>query len=108
MKKIVKEYHGSGYIYDDGDVPTCGFCGTTADTEIIHSGDYSGEHICEGVECMQSYMSQNIWINPFEAKEREIEVCDSCEEEGLDIYDDELCIECWEDFKELHEEDKDE
>ena len=86
MKKIVKEYHGSGYIYDDGYVPTCGFCGTTADTEIIHSGDYSGEHICEGEECMQSYMSQNIWINPFEVKEREIEVCDECEEQEDDCY----------------------
>ena len=103
MKKIVKEYHGSGYIYDDGDVPTCGFCGTTADTEIIHSGDYSGEHICEGVECMQSYMSQNIWINPFEVKEKEIEVCDRCEERIEDGYEihhpngEDVCEYCIED-----------
>ena len=35
---------------------------------------------------MQSYMSQNIWINPFEVKEREIEVCDECEEQEDDCY----------------------
>ena len=72
-KKKVIEYHAKGYIYDNGDIPTCSFCGIGADSEIIHSGDYSGEHICEGEECMHQYMSQNIWINPFEAKEVEIE-----------------------------------
>ena len=72
-KKKVIEYHGHGYIYDDGDIPTCGFCGVGADEEIIHSGDYSGQHICESQECANEYMCQNIWINPFEAKEVEIE-----------------------------------
>ena len=66
MSDKVIEYHGQGYIYDDGDIPTCSFCGVGADTEIIHSGDYSGQHICEGEECASEYMSQNIWINPFE------------------------------------------
>jgi len=72
-KKKVIEYHGHGYIYDDGDIPTCGFCGVGADEEIIHSGDYSGQHICEGEECCIEYMNQNILINPFEAKEVETE-----------------------------------
>ena len=72
-KKTVTEYHGHGYIYDNGDIPTCNFCGATAEDEIIHSGDYSGQHICEGKECAIEYMSQNIWINPFEAKEVKIE-----------------------------------
>ena len=72
-KKKVIEYHGHGYIYDDGDIPTCSFCGVGADTEIIHSGDYSGQHICEDEECCMSYMNENILINPFEAKEVEIE-----------------------------------
>ena len=62
----VIEYHGQGYIYDDGVIPTCDFCGIGADTEIIHSGDYSGQHICEGEECANEYMSQNLYINPFE------------------------------------------
>ena len=74
MAKIkVTEYHAKGYIYDNGDIPTCDFCGVGADTDIVHSGDYSGQHICEGKECMYEYMSQNIWIEPFEAKEVEIE-----------------------------------
>ena len=64
--KTVTEYHGHGYIYDDGDIPTCSFCGVGADEEIIHSGDYSGQHICESEECANEYMSQNIWISPFE------------------------------------------
>lgn len=85
-EKIIKEYHGQGYIYDDGDVPTCYSCGTTADESIIHSGDYSGQHICESQECAMEYMNQNIYINPFEIKEVSIEVCDSCEEE---------VSECW-------------
>ena len=72
-KKKVIEYHGHGYIYDDGDIPTCNYCGEGADNTIIHSGDYSGQHICESQECANEYMSQNIWINPFEAKEVEIE-----------------------------------
>tara|TARA_Y100000310_G_scaffold261793_1_gene271275 strand:+ start:342 stop:665 length:324 start_codon:yes stop_codon:yes gene_type:complete len=103
MKKIVKEYHGSGYIYDDGDVPTCSFCGTTAETDIIHSGDYSGEHICEGEECTQSYMSQNIWINPFEVKEAEVNVCDRCDdviEEDAEMHhpnDEDVCGYCVQD-----------
>ena len=65
MAKVI-EYHGHGYIYNDGTIPTCDFCGIGADTEIIHSGDYSGQHICEGEECANEYMSQNIWISPFE------------------------------------------
>ena len=74
MAKIkVTEYHGHGYIYDNGDIPTCDFCGVGANEEIIHSGDYSGQHICESQECAKEYMSENIWINPFEAKEVEIE-----------------------------------
>ena len=74
MAKIkVTEYHGHGYIYDNGDIPTCDFCGVGANEEIIHSGDYSGQHICESQECANEYMSENIWINPFEAKEVEIE-----------------------------------
>ena len=105
MKKIRKEYHASGYIYDDGDVPTCSFCGTTAETDIIHSGDYSGEHICEGEECMHSYMAQNVWTKPFEVKEVEIEVCDICDEEG-DISYDGMCLYCWEDLNEHLEEEK--
>ena len=79
MPKIkVTEYHGHGYIYDNGDIPTCDFCGVGADTDIIHSGDYSGQHICESQECANEYMSQNIWINPFEAKEVEIEEEEEC------------------------------
>ena len=74
MPKIkVTEYHGQGYIYDNGDIPVCDFCGVGADSEIIHSGDYSGQHICEGEECMQSYMSQNVWIKPFEAVIKEVD-----------------------------------
>ena len=74
MAKVkVTEYHGQGYIYDNGDIPVCDFCGVGADSEIIHSGDYSGQHICEGEECMQSYMSQNVWIKPFEAVIKEID-----------------------------------
>ena len=74
MAKVkVTEYHGKGYIYNNGDIPTCDFCGVGADNEIIHSGDYSGQHICEGEECMQSYMSENIWINPFEAVIKEVD-----------------------------------
>ena len=72
-KKTVIEYHAKGYIYDNGDIPTCNFCGVGADTEIIHSGDYSGQHICEDALCANEYMSQNIWVEPFEAKEVEIE-----------------------------------
>ena len=72
-KKTVIEYHGHGYIYDDGDIPTCGFCGEGADTTIIHSGDYSGQHICESEECCMSYMNENILINPFHEVEKEIE-----------------------------------
>ena len=74
MAKIkVTEYHRHGNIYDNGDIPTCDFCGVGANEEIIHSGDYSGQHICESQECANEYMSENIWINPFEAKEVEIE-----------------------------------
>ena len=74
MAKIkVTEYHAKGYIYDDGDIPTCDFCGVGADTDIVHSGDYSGQHICEGEECANQYMNQNIYVNRFEAKEIEIE-----------------------------------
>ena len=80
-KLIKKEYHGQGYIYDDGDVPTCNFCGASADEDTIHSGDYSGEHICEGSSCAIEYMNQNILINPFEPKEVTITVCDRCDEE---------------------------
>ena len=72
-KKKIIEYHAKGYIYNDGDIPTCDFCGVGADKEIVHSGDYSGQHICEGEECMYEYMSQNIWIEPFEAKEVEVD-----------------------------------
>ena len=80
-KKKKTEYHGHGYIYDDGDIPTCSFCGNTAEDETIHSGDYSGEHICESPSCAVEYMNQNILINPFEATEVEIDVCDWCEDE---------------------------
>ena len=60
---------------------TCNFCGTSADEDTIHSGDYSGEHICEGSSCAIEYMNQNILINPFEPKEVTITVCDRCDEE---------------------------
>ena len=76
--KTVIEYHGHGYIYDNGDIPTCGFCGEGADTTIIHSGDYSGEHICESEGCCVEYMNQNILINPFEVTEEEIDICNDC------------------------------
>ena len=43
--KTVTEYHGKGYIYDNGEIPTCDFCGVGADEEIIrHRG------ICEILE----------------------------------------------------------
>ena len=99
MKKIIKEYHGKGYIYDDGEIPECYFCGLTAENAIIHSGDYSGQHICEDKECMYQYMSQNIWVNPFELKEVEIEVCDSCKEDEETSYNG-MCMPCWEDLNE--------
>lgn len=74
MAKIkVTEYHGQGYIYDNGDIPTCSFCGDNAEDTIIHAGDYSGEHICESEECMHSYMGQNVWIKPFEKVEIEVD-----------------------------------
>ena len=72
-KKTAIEYHGHGYIYDDGDVPECSFCGATAEETTIHSGDYSGEHICESEGCCVEYMNQNILVNPFERIEKEIE-----------------------------------
>jgi hypothetical protein len=71
--KIVIEYHNSGCIYDNGSVPTCSFCGVGADNTTIHEGDYSGQHICESKGCANEYMTQNIYVNPFEAKEVEIE-----------------------------------
>ena len=48
-------------------------------------------------------MSQNIWINPFEAKEVEIDVCDRCDEEIEDGYEihhpngEDVCEYCVED-----------
>lgn len=97
-----KEYHGHGYIYDDGDIPTCSFCGNTAEDGIIHSGDYSGEHICEDSSCAVEYMNQNILINPFEVKEVEVVVCDWCEEQKEDceafhdVEGEEVCDYCYE------------
>mgnify|MGYP003653372845 FL=1 len=74
MAKVkVTEYHGKGYIYNNGDIPTCDFCGVGADSEIIHSGDYSGEHICESEGCCVEYMNQNILTNPFEAVIKEVD-----------------------------------
>ena len=99
-KKIIKEYHGKGYIYDDGDIPECYFCGATAENEYIHAGDYSGQHICEGRECMYEYMSQNIWVNPFEVKVIEMDVCDGCHEDEDTSYDG-MCMPCWEDYTEF-------
>ena len=78
--RTIKEYHGKGYIYDNGDVPECSFCGTTAEDSIIHSGDYSGEHICESEECMSEYMNQNVYINSFDVVEKRVTVCDDCDE----------------------------
>jgi hypothetical protein len=73
-KKKVIEYHAQGYIYDDGDIPTCSFCGVGADQgHIIHAGDYSGQHICESENCTYEYMCQNVWTKPFEAKEVEVD-----------------------------------
>ena len=92
-KKKVIEYHAKGYIYDNGDIPTCSFCGVGADTEIIHSGDYSGQHICEGQNCANEYMSQNIWTAPFEDIEVEIE-----DDEWLDDEDDDGRDREWEDM----------
>ena len=106
-KKIIIEYHGHGYIYDDDDVPCCSFCGTSAEDTTIHSGDYSGEHICESQGCCVEYMNQNILTNPFEKVEKEIDVCDSCKEEEDTTYDG-MCMMCWEDLNEHIEEKTDE
>ena len=92
-KKKVIEYHAKGYIYDNGDIPTCSFCGVGADTEIIHSGDYSGQHICEGQNCANEYMSQNIWTAPFEDIEVEVE-----DDEWPDDEDDDGRDREWEDM----------
>lgn len=107
MKKIVKEYRSDGYIFDD-EPPSCSFCDASAeDTEICET-DYSGEFICGEIDCWNQYMNQNVWGKYVECKEKEVEACDSCEEVGEEIYEDGLCIECWEDFKELHKEDSNE
>ena len=101
-KKMKKEYEASGYIYNDGDVPTCSFCGTTADETIIHSGDYSGEHICESEGCCREYMNNNILTSPFETKEVEIDVCDWCEDEIVNEHfhkldGEDVCNYCYDD-----------
>lgn len=85
MKKIIKVYKSDGYIFDD-DPPTCDFCDASVDDAEICETDYSGQFICGEISCWSEYMMQNVWGKYVECEEKEVEVCDDCEEQEDDCY----------------------
>ena len=99
--KIIKEYHTSGYIYDDGEIPECDYCGKNEEETSISPTAHSGVMCCSNQECMNDYMNNNILCDSFEVVEKKVVVCDRCDEtddvsdyhviEGEDVCD--YCIE---------------
>ena len=81
MKKTISIYNGGGYLYDDGDVPNCEYCGTSAEDTSIFATAHSGILICDEQSCISEYAMNNILCDRLEEETKEIKVCDRCEGE---------------------------
>jgi hypothetical protein len=102
--KIKKDiWNGGGYLYDDGDVPQCDYCGENAKEKAIYSTAHSGILICDSESCILDYAMNNIMTDELIHDVVECEVCDSCKEEE-DVSYDGMCMLCWEDLNEHLEE----
>ena len=87
---MIKEkdiWNGGGYLYDDGDIPECEYCGENAHNKAIFSSAHSGILLCDEEACIMDYAMNNIMTDELIHTEEEYEVCDYCEEE--DCEDDE-------------------
>lgn len=85
MKKIIKTYKSNGYDFGE-EVPTCSYCDATAEDTEISETDYCSEFICGDIECWNNYMLGNVFHRIVECEEKEVEVCDDCEEQEHDCY----------------------
>jgi len=81
MKKKKDIWEGGGYLYNDGDVPECEYCGENAHSKAIFSSAHSGVLICESNGCVMDYAMNNIMTDELIHSTEEYEVCDECEEE---------------------------
>ena len=81
MEKTLTIYNGGGYLYDDGDVPNCEYCGTGAEDSSIYATAHSGILICDKQSCISEYAMNNILCDRLEEETKTIKVCDRCEEE---------------------------
>ena len=45
-----KEWECPGYLWADGDIPTCDYCATTIEDSEMFTCYYSGGHYCIGCE----------------------------------------------------------
>lgn len=54
-------YASNGYLFDEGEIPQCDFCGRNAEEVTIFETPHSGILLCEKIECLQSYARDNIY-----------------------------------------------
>jgi len=66
-EKTKGHYEASGYIWDEGEVPECEYCGKQA----TMTTPTSGVHLCDESECACTYVSDN--ADPIEFVEPEEE-----------------------------------
>ena len=79
-------WNGGGYLYNDGDVPECEYCGENAHKKAIYSTAHSGVLICKSESCILDYAMNNIMTDELIHEVVECEACDDCEEEIDECY----------------------
>lgn len=60
-------YESSGYMWEEGEVPTCYYCGG----EATRSTPTNGVHLCDSMDCADQYLMDN--CDPIEWVEEEEE-----------------------------------
>tara|TARA_R110002020_G_scaffold394112_1_gene604196 strand:+ start:396 stop:716 length:321 start_codon:yes stop_codon:yes gene_type:complete len=103
--KTIIEYHGPGYIYDNGEIPSCDYCGKDETETSCYPTAHSGVMCCQDQECMNGYMNDNVLCEGFTREEKTVTICDTCSEEKSDFEEfhdidgEEICDYCYEDNK---------
>jgi len=90
MKKIITTYKSDGYDFGE-EVPSCEYCGASAEDTEISETNVSGGFMCGEIGCWNDYIWSEIWGRMVEKEEKEINVCECCEDE---IDEGDICEYC--------------
>ena len=71
-------YKSNGYLWEEGEVPKCDYCGRTPEQDTLWETPHSGVILCTATSCLQAYTDDNIYQEQIEL----IEDDDDGEDEG--------------------------